>query len=204
MAPAAASRARMCLRATRVGLLDFRWTAVPAVSWSKIAGRESLDPHSHCEACKIDFTVDFDRYVELTFRPNPAVRRVEVQSYCVGSPQLTPHVVAQQLLPAGDKRVLTLPLEDGRYRLRTLELPGSQDVDVSPEGERSVVVTVSKDGGIMRRCTSLRTSRSHSKNTTDTDQLVMLEDGLDDQANSRRSYRVADVRDCFQRSVASR
>ena len=75
------------------------------------------------KACKIDFTVDFDRYVELTFRPNPAVRRVEVQSYCVGSPQLTPHVVAQQLLRAGDKRSLTLPLEDGRYRLRTLELP---------------------------------------------------------------------------------
>ena len=168
----------MCLRATRVGLLDFRWDLLcplcrgPQESPSSL---KDIDPHSHCEACKIDFTVDFDRYVELTFRPNPAVRRVEVQSYCVGSPQLTPHVVAQQLLRAGDKRSLTLPLEDGRYRLRTLELPGSQDLDVSPEGERSAVVTVSNDGWSH---TALHVTENFSltlENTTDAEQLVMLE-----------------------------
>ena len=46
----------------------------------------------------------------------------------MGSPQRTPHVVAQQLLPAQSERELTLPLEPGSYRLRALELSGGQDV----------------------------------------------------------------------------
>jgi hypothetical protein len=82
--------------------------ALPALSWStgKWLSLKDIKTDVHCDTCKIDFTVNFDRYVELTFRPNPAVRRVEVQSYCIGSPHWTPHVVAQQLLPAGDKREL--------------------------------------------------------------------------------------------------
>jgi hypothetical protein len=136
---------------------------------------KDVNAHSHCDACKIDFTVDFDRYVELTFRPNPAVRRVEVQSYCVGSPQLTPHVVAQQLLPAGDTRSLTLPLEEGRYRLRTLELPGSQDVEVSPDGQSSAAVIVSNDGWSHVPLHVAENLSLTLENKTDAEQLVMLE-----------------------------
>jgi class 3 adenylate cyclase len=168
----------MCLRATRVGLLDFRWDLLCPLCRGPQESPLSLkdiDSHSHCEACKIDFTVDFDRYVELTFRPNPAVRRVEVQSYCVGSPQLTPHVVAQQLLPAGDKRVLTLPLEEGRYRLRTIELPGSQDVDVSAEGESSAAVVVSNQGWSHAPLHVKENFSLTLENQTDAEQLVMLE-----------------------------
>jgi len=127
----------ICLRATRIGLLDFQWDLLcPLCRGPQESGRSLKDIQTdvHCDTCKIEFTVNFDRYVELTFRPNPAVRRVSVPSYCIGSPHWTPHVVAQQLLPAGDKRELVLPLESGSYRLRALELPGSQDVTVSPEG----------------------------------------------------------------------
>jgi class 3 adenylate cyclase len=168
----------VCLRAVRVGLLDFQWDLLCPLCrgpQESPLSLQEIDPHSHCEACKIDFTVDFERYVELTFRPNPAVRRVEVTSYCVGSPQLTPHVVAQQLLPAGDKRVLTLPLEDGRYRLRTLELAGSQDLDVSPEGDTAARVIVSNQGWSN---TPLRVTDNFElaiENQTDAEQLLMLE-----------------------------
>jgi len=168
----------ICLRATRVGLLDFQWDLLCPLCRGPQESPLSLkdiDPHSHCDACKIDFTVDFDRYVELTFRPNPAVRRVEVQSYCVGSPELTPHVVAQQLLPAGDKRELTLPLEEGRYRLRAIELPGSQDVDVSPEGESSAHVVVSKQGWSHEPLRVAETFSLTLENQSEAEQLVMLE-----------------------------
>ena len=168
----------MCLRATRVGLLDFQWDLLCPLCRGPQESPLSLkdiDPHSHCDACKIDFTVDFDRYVELTFRPNPAVRRVEVQSYCVGSPELTPHVVAQQLLPAGDKRELTLPLEEGRYRLRAIELPGSQDVDVSPEGESSAHIVVSKQGWSHEPLRVAETFSLTLENQSEAEQLVMLE-----------------------------
>ncbi|HET7113606.1 MAG TPA: adenylate/guanylate cyclase domain-containing protein [Pyrinomonadaceae bacterium] len=168
----------VCLRAVRVGLLDFQWDLLCPLCrgpQDSPLSLKDIDPHSHCDACQIDFTVDFDRYVELTFRPNPAVRRVDVQSYCVGSPQLTPHVVAQQLLPAGDKRELTLPLENGRYRLRTLELSGSQDLDVSPEGASSAQVVVSNQGWSHEL---LHVSENFSltlENKTDAEQLLMLE-----------------------------
>ena len=168
----------VCLRATRIGLLDFQWDLLcPLCRGAQQSGHSLKDINTdvHCATCKIDFTVNFDRYVELTFRPNPAVRRLEVSSYCVGSPHWTPHVVAQQLLPAGDKRDLTFPLETGSYRLRALELQGSQDVTVSPEGEASAQVTLSDNGWSQE---ALHVSESFSlalKNETDAEQLLILE-----------------------------
>jgi len=168
----------VCLRATRVGLLDFQWDLLcPLCRGPQESGLSLKDIKTavHCETCQIDFTVNFDRYVELTFRPNPAVRRLNVSAFCIGSPHWTPHVVAQQLLPAGDKRELVLPLESGNYRLRALELPGSQDVTVSPEGEKSAQVTLSRNGWNEE---TLRVGEEFSlalKNDTDAEQLVILE-----------------------------
>src|SRR6185369_1038696 len=93
----------------------------------------------------------------------------------MGSPQLTPHVVAQQLLPAGDKRVLTLPLEEGRYRFRTLGLPGSQDLDVSPEGESSAEVVISDQGWSYAPVQVTENFSLTLENQTDAEQLLMLE-----------------------------
>ncbi len=168
----------VCLRATRVGLLDFQWDLLcPLCRGPQESGLSLKDIKTavHCETCQIDFTVNFDRYVELTFRPNPAVRRLNVSAFCIGSPHWTPHVVAQQLLPAGEKRELVLPLESGNYRLRALELPGSQDLTVSPEGETSAQVTLSRNGWSEE---SLHVSEEFSlalKNDTDAEQLLILE-----------------------------
>jgi class 3 adenylate cyclase len=168
----------VCLRATRSGLLDFQWDLLcPLCRGPQESGASLKDIHSdvHCETCKIDFTVNFDRYVELTFKPNPAVRRLNVASFCIGSPNWTPHVVAQQLLPAGDKRELSLPLESGSYRLRALELPGSQDVTVSPEGETSVQVAVTGNGWSMDTLHVNEQFILSLKNETDAEQLLILE-----------------------------
>ncbi len=168
----------VCLRATRTGLLDFQWDLLcPLCRGPQESGGSLKDIKTdvHCETCKIDFTVNFDRYVELTFRPNPGVRRVSVTSYCVGSPHWTPHVVAQQLLPAGDKRELTLPLESGSYRLRALELPGSEDVTVSPEGESTAQVTLSNNGWNREPLHVNERVSLKLNNETDAEQLLILE-----------------------------
>ena len=166
------------LRATRSGLLDFQWDLLcPLCRGPQESGVSLKDIKSevHCDTCKIDFTANFDRYVELTFRPNPAVRRLQVASFCIGSPHWTPHVVAQQLLPAGDERELSLPLESGNYRLRALELPGSQDVTVSPEGEASVQVTVTGNGWSQDTLHVNEQFTLALKNETDVEQLLILE-----------------------------
>ena len=117
----------LCLKATRAGLLDLQWELLcPLCRGARETGSSlrEISSELHCETCRIDFKVNFDRFVEFTFRPNASLRPVEIQDFCMGSPQRTPHIVAQQLLAPQSNRVLNLPLEPGRYRLRALELSG--------------------------------------------------------------------------------
>jgi len=139
----------LCLQATRAGLLNFRWDVLCPLCRGNRGGSSSLGgirSQVHCDSCNIDFTANFDRSVELTFRPNPAIRDTPESTYCVGGPQVTPHIVAQQLLPAGAEREIGLALADGRYRLRTLSLPGGQALAAAPQGPERTRLTASEDG----------------------------------------------------------
>lgn len=167
-----------CLRATRVGLLDLQWDLLcplcrgPQESGSSL---RDIDSQVHCETCRIDFTVNFDRFVELTFRPNALIRTMDVKDYCIGSPQRTPHVVAQQLLPAQSERNLSLALEPGNYRFRALELAGEQPVKVSVEGAGSSVVTLSTEGWPREELKIGPRPTLDLRNETDAEQLLILE-----------------------------
>lgn len=134
-----------CLLATRAGLLDLQWDLLCPLCRGPQESETSLrDINSkvHCDTCRIDFTVNFDRFVEVTFRPNASVRRSEVKDFCMGSPQRTPHIVLQQLLAPHSKRSISLPLEEGSYRLRTLELPGEQFVTVGAGGAETAALRI--------------------------------------------------------------
>src|ERR1700730_15197034 len=163
-----------CLRATRVGLLDLQWELICPMCrgpQESVISLKDIASKVHCSTCEIDFTVNFDRFVELTFRPNAAIRSVEVKDYCVGSPQRTPHVVAQQLLPGRTTRRLTLPLESGNYRLRALELSGEQAVIVSAVGESSAVTGVSDKGWSGKNLNISENCSLELQNETDSEHL---------------------------------
>ena len=167
-----------CLRATRVGLLDLQWELLCPLCRGSQGGGDSLsdlNSTAHCDTCRIDFTVNFDRFVELTFRPNDAIRRLDVKDYCIGSPQRTPHVVVQQLLPAKSERELELPLEPGNYRLRALELSGELAVTVAEDGLAQELVTVSERGWSDEILTIAPRCLLRLKNETDAEQLFILE-----------------------------
>lgn len=168
----------VCLRATRVGLLDLQWELLCPLCRGPQGGGGSLadlDSKAHCDTCRIDFTVNFERFVELTFRPNDSIRRLDVKDYCIGSPQRTPHVVAQQLLPARAHRLLDLPLEVGNYRLRALELGGELPVKVANEGLSAAVVEVSERGWPEAELVISPRTSLELKNSTDAEQLFILE-----------------------------
>jgi class 3 adenylate cyclase len=127
----------MCLHATRAGILDFQWELLCPLCRNSNEGSDSLgdiNAHVHCQSCNIDYTVNFDRSVELTFRPNAAIRPVQQGEFCVGGPYRTPHIVLQQIVPAGEQRMLPMSLEPGRYRLRTVDYPGGYYLDVDDAG----------------------------------------------------------------------
>jgi class 3 adenylate cyclase len=110
------------LNATRAGMLDLSWEVLcPHCRGSKKASGElsAISSEAHCDSCGIDFTVNFDQSVELTFVPNPTVRRVERLEYCMGGPQITPHIVAQKRLGPGESLYVAMSFPEGRYRVRT-------------------------------------------------------------------------------------
>jgi class 3 adenylate cyclase len=109
------------LHATRAGLLDFSWEVLcPHCRGSKQgkADLSGVSSEAHCDSCGIDFSVNFDQSVELTFVPNPNIRRVTRLEYCVGGPQITPHVVAQKQLAPGESLFVAMSFPEGRYRVR--------------------------------------------------------------------------------------
>ena len=132
----------LCLEATRAGLLELRWELLCPLCRGPSAVGETLDDAAgtvHCETCLIDFAAEFDRSVEIAFRPSPAIREVGDVDFCVAGPQVTRHVVAQELLAPGDGRPLALRLEPGSYRLRALGLPGTLPVVVGGDGQAKAV-----------------------------------------------------------------
>jgi hypothetical protein len=138
------------LWATRVGLLDFQWEVLCPLcrgAEDRVSGHlEELESHAHCNSCNIDFRANFEHSVELTFTPNPAIRPVERLQFCIAGPQVTPHVVVQQLLDSFDERIVRPVLEAGRYRLRTLGLPGGQHFQVKAAGLPEARLTATMDG----------------------------------------------------------
>jgi len=133
----------LCLKATRAGLLDLRWELLCPLcrgAQESSATLGDVSANLHCDSCNIDFSVNFDRSVEVVFRPNRAVRTIEVRDFCVGGPQVTPHVVVQQLIPAGGQREVAPLLEEGRHRLRTASLQGGQAVLVVADGAQTLAL----------------------------------------------------------------
>ncbi|HKZ70466.1 MAG TPA: DUF5939 domain-containing protein [Anaerolineales bacterium] len=137
------------LLASHVGLLEFRWDVMCPlcrVSKASSVALTSLLGPVHCDTCNVDFTANLEQSVELTFRPHPSVRQVETRDFCLAGPQVTPHIIAQQLIPAGESRTLSLPLESGRYRVRALELRGGQFLVAGPGGAATAALRAAENG----------------------------------------------------------
>jgi adenylate cyclase len=167
-----------CFLATRAGLLDLQWDLICPLCRGPQQTTESLrdlNKDVHCEGCQIDFTANFDRYVEVTFRPNASIRKIEIGSFCIGSPQRTPHVIAQQFLTPREERTLALPLERGRYRIRALDLPGDQLVTVEDSGQHEARFSASRDGWPNEEIRLGPSASLNLENKTDAEQLIIVE-----------------------------
>ncbi len=118
------------LRATRAGMLDLYWDLLCPECRGVAEDHQHLGDLSgtaHCNTCRIEFDANFDHNVEVIFRPNPSVRSVDASvEFCVGSPQRQPHIAFSLIVPPREELPLSTMLNEGRYILRTSNLPGSQ------------------------------------------------------------------------------
>src|SRR5262249_15744416 len=94
---------------------------------------KALREHGRCEACNLDFDLDFANSVELIFRVHPDLRATDLGTYCIGGPAHSPHVVAQARLAPGERMEFALSLGEGSYRLRGPPLPWGADFAAQPD-----------------------------------------------------------------------
>jgi len=100
-----------------------------------VAALAELPTGAHCPSCNIDYDRDFERNIELSYAPAPAIRPLAEGGFCLSGPMATPHVLVQQLLVPGEKREVALALPAGAYRLRTLHPGAYVDIDHDPRRE---------------------------------------------------------------------
>jgi serine/threonine protein kinase/class 3 adenylate cyclase len=129
--------ATACLHGARLGLLVLYWDLLCPVCRVTCQTKDTLraiDEHAHCDACNLDFQLDFAGSVEMIFRAHPDIRDADVGVYCTSGPAHSPHVFAQVRVAPGERVQLDLDLSAGSYRLRGPQLPWSIDFEVQPTG----------------------------------------------------------------------
>ncbi len=168
----------LLLKATRAGLLNLQWDLLCPFCRGAPRSAETLatvGKQVHCDGCNIDFEVNFERSVELTFKPNPAVREVVTREYCTGGPGVTPHIVAQQVLAPRSARDLTLPLEPGRYRMRAGDFPGGRYFTAVEGGGAADSFHVSAEGWPLDEPLVSLKPALRVINETDSEQVIIIE-----------------------------
>jgi len=125
----------MFFAAVDAGLLDQQWDLLcPRCRGAKATAPalDRLPAESHCGACNIDYERDFAKNVELSFRPNAAIRDVPDGEYCLFGPMTTPHIRVQVGVEPGETRAVAATLAAGPYRLRTLQV--GDEVEIEHDG----------------------------------------------------------------------
>jgi len=124
-----------CMHGVHEGLLLLLWDILCPVCRIPSEVKETLKvlrEHGRCEACNLDFTLDFANSVEMIFRAHPEIRETELGVYCIGGPAHSPHVIAQVRVAPSERIELELALPEGAYRLRGPQLPFVLDFRVQP------------------------------------------------------------------------
>ncbi len=197
----------MFLRATRAGIFDMSWDLLCPSCRGTTEGHTNLgDVHSqsHCNTCQIDFTVNFDHNIEVVFRPNPSVRTAELDAaFCVGSPQLQPHVVMSQSIAALRSLPVLAKLEPGRYTLRASDVAGSISLYADADGLPKSDIRVTSFGWPSEQQHISLLPTLNLINATDAEQTFQLErTAWSDQASTAADVTALQVfRDLFASEV---
>lgn len=125
---------KLCLRAAKAGILTIAWQILCPVCQTA-AGIEStlkeLEKHAACDACQLDFDLDFSSSVELAFAVHPEIKRAEQKTFCIGGPARKPHIAAQIRLEPYERLELELTLEPGDFVVKSRQLAFNQRLRVT-------------------------------------------------------------------------
>ena len=112
---------RVCLHATRAGLLRLSWDSVCPHCRGVAAASEKLEAlaaKSNCSVCQIEFGTDTSEAVEITFHVHPSIRQIVRRTYCSAEPAAKEHIRVQHAVAPGGQVKVIPKLAAGRYRMR--------------------------------------------------------------------------------------
>jgi class 3 adenylate cyclase len=125
------------LAAHRRGLVAMEWDLLcPRCRGAKLRVQHlhELPEAAHCASCNIDYRRDFTSNVELTFRPEPWLRRLPEGELCMLGQGTTPHVRFQAEVAARSRKDFALTLPPGPHRFRTVEAGAEADATIADGG----------------------------------------------------------------------
>jgi class 3 adenylate cyclase len=114
---------RVCLYATKAGLLSLSWNLMCPncrVSKAELDSLAEVSSSFHCDLCGVEYTANFDQFVELRFRVHPGIRDAVSGTYCIGGPYVSPHVLVQKTLAPSEAVLFPMPDVADPLRLRVL------------------------------------------------------------------------------------
>ncbi|MDZ7715940.1 MAG: adenylate/guanylate cyclase domain-containing protein [Balneolaceae bacterium] len=165
------------LYGVKKGLLNFNWDLYcPRCRTIQQRCKTLNEVHEpiFCHDCNHEFSVNFNQSLQLSFRPNPLIRKIKDEFYSLAGPQEKPHVKIQQFIKPEKARYVNTYLEEGTYQLRCSEAEGIAVFKVTEEGQDTVNVRLTNFGlnGVAE--ISNRPNLIF-ENQTRTDQIFVLE-----------------------------
>jgi len=115
---------QLFLLASEAGILDYEWSLMCPncrVAKEHVNRLSEVSDSVHCDLCGADYELDFDRYIEMTFRVNGAIRKTPKQTFCVNGPTNSPGTVAQFRIPAGREQTFSWTPGQPGLQLRVLK-----------------------------------------------------------------------------------
>jgi class 3 adenylate cyclase len=121
------------LKATKEGFFDLNWNILcPECkgSGNGFNNLSKLEERVHCKSCNIDYGIDFDRNVELTFSPNISIREIFGGVFCFGGPGNTPHIRNQVRVKKKSSKTIEIPIINGIYTIFSPQLKYNTRINV--------------------------------------------------------------------------
>lgn len=140
---------KVFIQAAKAGLLNFNWDLYCPECRSiqqSVKTLSQIHEPVFCDDCEDEFSINFNKTIQLSFTPHPLIRKVEKQLYCNRGPQANSHIYIQQYLAPGEKRFLKTELPEGKYILQASKSRGSVQITIEKGGKETVHVTLAEKG----------------------------------------------------------
>lgn len=166
------------IHAANADLLNFNWDLYcphcRSIQHSVKTLNQIYEP-IYCKGCEREFSVNFNKTIQLSFTPNPLVRKINHKQYSARGPQSRSYIFLQQYLKPGEKRFLKTELPKGSYILRASKSKGEATIHVDDEGSDTVHIKLRSSGFSGEEVDIVGDPNLSLENNSGKKQLVTLE-----------------------------